>query len=563
MNRVLIIGLDGASPQLVDEWAEHLPNLRSMMARGTHGILESVVPPRSVPAWYCFATGMNPAKIGVFGFSQRIAGTYDYTFANLTHCRVPTFWQRLNEFGIKTAVVHVPGTFPPHQVEGVLVSGWPAPLNRGNLIFTHPKELSRVIDQRLGRPFEFISEKPMRTDNDAEMLQERLRLTRMQGEVAYWTLSEHDWDVATVVLTATDQAAHQFWRHMDTEHPSHDPEVALALGDALLRVYKAADEEVGRFLGLLDEGDTTFVVSDHGFGPTDRTFYLNEWLRREGYLVLEDGDEAGEVRWPSRLLGHLASPIFRLNQTSPAFRRLAKPFKRRALSNALRDEYVRVKQQGLVRLSHVAVDWSSTRAYSPDEASLYLNLRGRDPEGSVEPGEEAGRLLDEIVDGLLCVSDPDKGEPVPAALQRKQDVYRGPYLPDAPDLVMAMDNYRTEVMAEIGSGNLFDSSPVRSGTHTPEGLFIASGPDVASGGRLGAGLMDIAPTVTHMMGLPVPEDADGHVLLDLFEQTAEARSRPVVKEPSGVAGLSESAVAYSEEETEQVERQLRGMGYLS
>ena len=85
MNRVLVIGLDGASPHLVSEWAEHLPNLRRMMTRGAHGTLESVVPPRSVPAWYCFATGMNPAKIGVFGFSQRIPDTYDYTFANLTH----------------------------------------------------------------------------------------------------------------------------------------------------------------------------------------------------------------------------------------------------------------------------------------------------------------------------------------------------------------------------------------------------------------------------------------------------------------------------------------------
>jgi predicted AlkP superfamily phosphohydrolase/phosphomutase len=285
---VLVIGLDGGSLHLVSKWAEHLPNLRRTMIRGAHGTLESVVPPRSVPAWYCFATGMNPAKIGVFGFSQRIPGTYDYTFANLTHCQAPTMWQWLNKHGVKTAVVHVPGTFPPHEIDGVLVSGWPAPLNRGNLVYTYPEALSRGIDLRLGQPFEFVSQKPMRTDNDAEMLQERLRLTRMQGDVAHWTLSEHEWDAAVVVFTATDQAAHQFWRHMDPEHPSHDPQAALRFGDSLLRVYQSADQEVGRLLSLLDEGDTVFVVSDHGFGPTDRTFYLNEWLRRKGYLVLED-----------------------------------------------------------------------------------------------------------------------------------------------------------------------------------------------------------------------------------------------------------------------------------
>ncbi|HIE38013.1 MAG TPA: hypothetical protein EYP77_02910, partial [Anaerolineae bacterium] len=195
MNRVLVIGLDGASPHLIQRWQDELPNLRRLMVDGVSGTLWSVVPPRSVPAWYCFATGMNPAKIGVFGFSQRRPGTYDYTFANLTFCRAPTFWQWLNQHGVRTAVVHVPGTFPPHPVDGVMVSGWPAPLNRGNLIYTYPLELSRELDRHLGRPFEFASEKPMRTDNDSEMLAERLRILRMHGEAARYVLNRYDWRV--------------------------------------------------------------------------------------------------------------------------------------------------------------------------------------------------------------------------------------------------------------------------------------------------------------------------------------------------------------------------------
>jgi predicted AlkP superfamily phosphohydrolase/phosphomutase len=313
----------------------------------------------------------------------------------------------------------------------------------------------------------------------------------------------------------------------------------------------------------LDEGDTVFVVSDHGFGPAHRTFYLNEWLRRKGYLVLEGEEEPGKVPWRSRLLGHLARPLFHLNQVSPAFRRLVGPFKRRALSNALRDEYVRVKERGLVRLNHLAVDWDRTRAYCPDEASLYLNLRGRDPKGSVEPGEEASRLLDEIVDGLLRLPEPDSGEPVPTMVLRKEEIYCGPFLSDAPDLVLAMDDHRTEVMAEIGSGCLFNLNPVRSGTHTPEGLFIAKGPGIVAGRVHGAGLMDIAPTVLHLMGVPVPEETDGQVLLGIYEETAEPRRRTVVEESSEVKRPREAGVAYTEEEAEQVERQLRGMGYLS
>lgn len=559
-QRVLIIGLDGASPHLVHKWQTGLPNLSRLMAEGTSGVLWSVVPPRSVPAWYCFATGMNPAKIGVFGFSQRRPGTYDYTFANLTFCRAPTFWQWLNQHGVRTAVVHVPGTFPPHPVDGVMVSGWPAPLNRGNLIYTYPLELSRELDRHLGRPFEFASEKPMRTDNDSEMLAERLRILRMHGEAARYVLNRYDWRVGVVIFGPVDRASHQFWRHMDPHHPAHDPTLAERFGDALKQVYQAADEEVGRLLDLLDDDDTVFIVSDHGFGPAYRIFYLNEWLRRQGYLALREEGAVGKVGWRTRLIGRLSAPLFWLNKASPTFRRWAAPLKKRTLSNLIRDEYVRAKERGLVRVNHAPVDWSRTRAYCPDEAALYLNLRGRDPEGIVEPGVEAESLLEEIIAGLQGIRDPETGQPVPVKLWRKEEIYQGPFLRDAPELIVAMDDYTTEVMAELGSGTLFAPSDFRSGTHTLEGVFIARGPGIHAGKRMDAGLMDIAPTVVHLMGAPVPEEADGKVLLDLFEPEAELRWRGVAYRPVGIE--AEAGEAYSAEEQALIEKQLRDLGYL-
>jgi predicted AlkP superfamily phosphohydrolase/phosphomutase len=561
LNRILILGLDGASPYLVQRWQETLPNLRRLMTEGTSGVLRSVIPPRSVPAWYCFATGMNPAKIGIFGFSQRRPGTYDYTFANLTFCKAPTFWQWLNRYGIRTVLVHMPGTFPPHPVDGAMVSGWPAPLNRGNLVYTHPPRLSREIDRYLGRPFEFASDKPMRTDNDAKMLAERLCILRTHGEVARYVLEGYPWDMAAVVLSPTDRASHQFWRHMDPRHPAHDSALAERFRDALKQVYQAADKEVGRLLELVGEDGTVFVVSDHGFGPAYRIFYLNEWLCRRGHLVLKDEEAVGRVGWRTRLLGKLSAPLFWLNNASPTFRRLIAPLKKRVLSNFLRDEYVRAKESGLVRVNHAPVDWSRTRAYCPDEASLYLNLKGRDPEGTVEPGSEAEALLEEIILGLRNIPDPETGEPVSVTIHRKGDVYSGPFLQDAPEFIVAMDGYTTEVMAELGSKSSFAPSGFRSGTHTPEGLFIAKGPGIPAGGRMDCGLMDVAPTVLHLMGVPVPEEADGKVLLELFEDGTTARERAVEREPAGIGPAGEAG-AYSAEELAQVEKQLRDLGYL-
>ncbi|HLF91285.1 MAG TPA: alkaline phosphatase family protein [Anaerolineales bacterium] len=556
-TKILIIGLDGVSPHLVRRWRDALPNLDRLMREGASGTLQSVIPPRSIPAWYCFATGMNPAKLGVFGFSQRIPGKYDYTFANLTYCRAPTFWQWLNQNGLKTAVVHVPGTYPPHEVDGALVSGWPAPLNRGNLTYTHPPALSRELDAALGQPFEFLSPKPMRTDNDAEVLADRLRLIEMHGRVARKVLTEQVWDVGIVVFSESDRASHQFWRHLDPAHPAHDADLVQQFRDALRQVYTACDAEVGRLLELLDADDTVFIISDHGFGPANRVFYLNEWLRQQGYLVMREESNGKK----HSLVGRLAAPLFWLNRVSPTFRRLAAPFKKRAFSNFIRDEYVIAKEGGVSRLNHLPVDWSRTRVYCPDEGALYLNLKGRDPEGTVEPGSEADDLLDEISVALQRIPDPRTGELIPVSLHRKEDVYTGPFLADAPELFVAMDGYATEVMAETGSGQLWVSNPARNGTHTLEGLLIARGPDIPAGKQLHAGLMDIAPTTVHLAGLPVLEEMDGQVLLSLFAKDSRTHRRPIEKIPVGLV-QQEAGIAYSEDEAFQVENRLRDLGYL-
>lgn len=559
MARTLIIGLDGASPHLLNRWRETLPNLNKLMEKGTSGVLDSVVPPRSIPAWYCFATGMNPAKLGVFGFSQRRPGTYDYTFANMTYCRAPTFWQWLNQHGLKTAIVHVPGTFPPQAVDGVMVSGWPAPQNRGNLTYTHPAGFSHHLNTHLNQPFQFLSHLPMRLDNDAQVLTDRLRLLKMHGDVATHTLSTHDWDIGVVVYSPVDRASHQFWRHMDTNHPAHDPTLAPKFSNALQTVYQEADTQVGRLLDLLTEDDTVIIMSDHGFGPAHHVFYLNEWLIQEGYLVLKD--PAGNPTFHKKLLGTLAQPLFWLNNISPTFRRLADPFKKRALSNALRDGYVQAKDKGLVRINHVAVDWSRTRAYCPDESSLYLNLVGRDPAGIIQPGHQANTLLDEIEQKLSQIPDPTTGQPIPTRTYRKEAIYNGPYLADAPDMLIDMDDYKTEVMAEMGSGALFAPAGARNGTHTNEGILIANGPTIAQQANFQAGLMDIAPTVLHLANQPIPSETDGQALLGLFTPGSEPAQRPTRFAPLGLDGTTDGQ-DYTEDEMAQVEKQLRDLGYM-
>ncbi|RMG93267.1 MAG: hypothetical protein D6706_15575 [Chloroflexi bacterium] len=558
MTRILVIGLDGASPYLVEKWRDELPFLSRLMTEGVFGVLKSITPPRSIPAWYCFATGMNPARLGVFGFSQRLPNRYDYTFANFTYCQQPPFWEWLNRHGIETAVLHLPGTFPPRPLHGFMVSGWPAPHNRGNLIYTWPETLSREIDRWLKRPFEFLAPGAITRNNEAHMLPERLRILQMHSDTAFHLLQTHPWQVALVVFSPLDRASHQFWKHMDPTHPQHNPAQAKQFGNALKQTYKAHDEQVGRLLTLLTPDDTVFIVSDHGFGPTHRTFYINEWLIQQGYLVLKKSPQAGNPAWHTRLLGKLATPLFWLNDNSPTFRRLSAPLKKRTLANRIRNHYVRAKEHDLVRINHLDVDWSRTRAYSPDESSLYLNLKGRDPQGIVEPGPEAEQLLTELEAGLSHLIPPDTNTPLAAHIIRKEDVYQGPFLANAPELTIALDNYRTDVMAEVGAG-IWDTHPVRSANHTPDGLLIAHGPEIRTGTAQG-GLMDIVPTIMHMLKVPLPTNMDGKVLSQLFRDDAEPRRRSVAFQ-AGTSSLNEGE-AYSAEELAQIEKQLRDLGYL-
>jgi len=560
VNRTLVIGLDGASYHLVERWKDDLPNLGRLMENGTSGILRSVLPPRSIPAWYCFATGMNPAKLGVFGFSQRRPGTYDYTFANSTYCQMPMFWEWAGQYGVKSGIILVPGTYPPRPTNGFLVSGWPAPINRGKLIYTDPADLSGEIDTVLGAPLEFASSQALDPQHDAEMASELSRLVQMHTTAAEHLLQTRDWQLGVVVLAPLDRASHQFWRHMDPGHPQHDELLVDRYGDALRASYVEHDASVGRLLATVDDDDSVFVVSDHGFGPARRSFYINEWLRQQGYLVLRDGTPVGQASWRTKLVGQLAAPLFKLNSSSETFRRLTEPFKRRLLANALRDRFVRAKHGGRVRLNHLPVDWQHTRAYSPDESSLCLNLRGRDPQGVVEPGEEARILLHEIIEGLTSITDPQTGGSLSVRSYLKEDIYAGPHLVSAPELTLVVDDFNTMVMAELGSGTLFDEDINWSGTHNQDGLFVASGPSIVDGIRIDLDLVDIAPTILHLAGLPIPAESDGEVRSEVFRHDSSAFLQPVNGAP--VTSFTQPNKLLSAEAQAEVEQQLRRLGYL-
>src|SRR5438105_14593358 len=124
----MILGLDAASPPLIERWIAHLPNLRTLYQSGTHGTLQSIVPPSSVPAWQCFATGKNPAKIGGWGFLS-IGPDRQLRHGRRTE-EIGCLWDTCGKAGLKVGDFNIRGTYPPYLIKDCMVSGFPTRLGK-------------------------------------------------------------------------------------------------------------------------------------------------------------------------------------------------------------------------------------------------------------------------------------------------------------------------------------------------------------------------------------------------------------------------------------------------
>jgi predicted AlkP superfamily phosphohydrolase/phosphomutase len=251
------------------------------------------------------------------------------------------------------------------------------------------------------------------------------------------------------------------WRLMDPQHPEYDASLAAEYGAALPDFYRQIDQVLGEVLQRADDHTTVLVLSDHGFAPYKRSFNLNTWLLNHGYVTLK--------REPN-------------------------PDQNQAFAN---------------------VDWSRTRAYGLGLNGLYLNLRGREREGIVEPGTQADALLKQIRDELLAVRDPQNNLPAITRVDRAAEVYQGPYAAQGPDLIVGYNRgYRAgwqTILGNFPAEEFEDNSNPWSGDHCMDYTLV---PGVLLSNRKIAAanpaLTDIAPTIFAEFGIPIPASMMGH-----------------------------------------------------
>ena len=505
-NRVLMIALDAAEPRLIERWTDDgsLPTLKRLREAGAYGRLASSAEWLVGSPWPTFYTGTTPGDHGFYHYLAWRAAQMAAVRPSPDYLPLRPFWRELSAAGPRAIAVDIPLTYEPEPFNGIEISNY---ATHEALVPTvaYPPSILQWAAERTGPP--------PRTDEEYG-LQPVARLLRTRdeqshgaervGALAAALMRDEPWDLFLVGFAATHRGGHKLWDETGVAGELTPAERA-ELADALRQVYVACDSAIARVLDAAGDGVTTLVFSLHGMGHnTCRAELLPEMLGR----VLSG------VR-PSDAPAKKPGLVKRLRERVPNHWRHAV---KRRLPPALQDRLTAFWRIG-------RVDWSTTRAFSlvaDLQGYVRVNLRGREAAGVVEPGVQYDRLCEEIADGLRSFVDADTGESIVHDVARADALYPdGARRSDLPDLLVKwaftpFAAHRRIVSPRFGAIDMEapgQNPSGRSGNHRPEGFLVAAGPGVQPGSIDGAHIMDLAPTVYDLFGVPRPAEMRGRGLM--------------------------------------------------
>ncbi|GAB4564360.1 MAG: alkaline phosphatase family protein [Anaerolineae bacterium] len=406
-------------------------------------------------------TSKDPGQLGFYGFRNRADYGYgSLAVADSTWIRHERVWDILGRLGRPSVVVGVPQTYAVTPIYGHLVSDFLTPDDATH--YTHPPELQSEIDRLVGR-YEFDT-RDFRTEDKDGLLKAIYRMTEKRLTLVEHLLRYRPWDFFMWVEIGLDRVQHAFWRFMDPDHPKYEADSPFR--DAILDYYQYLDGAIGRMLGHIGEDAAVLVVSDHGAQPMEGGFCINEWLIREGYLVIKH------------------------------------------------------KPPGIASLDQCEIDWTRTRAWGAGGyyGRVFLNVQGREPQGII-PRAQFEREREMLKARLEATTD-HLGRPLGTVALKPEEIYREVRnIP--PDLIVYFGDLRWRSVGSVGIGAVHtfenDLGPDEA-NHSHEGLFVFYHPARDLGGLELSGLHieDVAPTMLAILGVEPPEDMEGGVIEEIF-----------------------------------------------
>lgn len=489
MKRVLVIGIDGMDPKLLERWEPDLPNLAALSSRGARRALRSAFPPDSVPSWITIYTGEAPANHGILESFNYLDRDFRQFRIDPALFRGRTFWDLASRSGRKVCLINPFLAYPVWEVNGCMVSG---PVFEGGESQSFPPEIaSRFKLPPLGGIVQFPTRKTL-----GKFISTTASLTRQLGEFSLELIRELEWDLFFVCFLTLDRTQHFLWRYGDPEDPTYPGPNPYA--DAIRQAYMLFDTIVGDLASAAGPETAVIVLSDHGHGRRcTRVVNLNELLRRKGWLVSK-----ARSRLDHRYV------LERAKNACLQF----------ASEHDLEDWVFRVarlvpNRKALKRSAHI-VSWGENLA----QASYFA---GTNPFGGIEVNREK---LDEkaidyeafrgaLIEEILKLEDPTTGQRIARWARRREDVHKGRCLEVYPDVLFELeDAYGVNWALHT---DLVAPNPTHkkiSGGHTLEGVFLLSGSDRGLETREPR-IQDIAPTILDLLDVRTEASFDGRSLL--------------------------------------------------
>ncbi len=561
--KVFVLGLDGATWDLLKPLADggDLPTLSRLMKAGASGTLNSIFPPLSPVAWTGIMTGKNSGKHGIFEFLEYSHNPLGGRVNSSKGIQTDLVWEILGRHGKSTVAGGVPMSYPPRPAPGFFLGDFLSPADAPD--FSSDPTLMKELETHLGEPYRAWNTSVHDGGNEANALKELTEYLDHHLKTVQFLMKRVPWDLFMFDLMATDRIQHELWHVWEPTHREAKGRDLSAVRAGYVDFWRKLDQGIARIEADLPPDTTLLLISDHGFGPVDWYVNFNVWLLGRGDIALQNSFYVKQKKW-----------FYDRGATPEWFYNLMVKFN-------LAEQRVgrfRGKQIGPIErlaesafLSKRHIDWSKTKAYAQGNfGQIFVNQKGRQPHGCVEP-DDVRALLDDLKAGLMAIKHPETGEALVDQVHEREDLYDGPHAHLAPDLTVVLKDwrYRTIGLHDFTTNKLISPSFGPTGDHRMEGVLIASGRGVKQGAHLGsnATLLDVAPTILHLLGIPIPTDMDGRPMDELFDPaivpapiTATTEPTPTPTEPQPDDQVD--ADGYTEEEDAAIQQRLADLGYL-
>jgi predicted AlkP superfamily phosphohydrolase/phosphomutase len=560
MSKTLVIGLDGATYDiLLPLMAEgHLPQMAAVLARGSWGRLASTIPPFTAAAWSTFATGGDPGQHGILTFEKRDKFNYQPGVTGYVDAGQwqDTIWEMMGRAGKRVGVVNVPVSYPPRPVNGFLITGMMTPPNAQQ--FTYPPELAAELPANYAIDVAFIREgeefRQYGLPSKEVMLAEISAVTRARSAACLQLMRAKAWDFFMVVYTGTDRINHFFWDDWQALYlgEGQGGTVDPAIRQGLLAYFQALDKDIGELIATAGEECHVVFMSDHGFGASaTKRFYVNVWLEQQGLLR------------PKQAQSKLSLDYWRLRVGRNA--RL-KGWLRRWLPAQTQDKLSQTAQK---QVENGDIEWAGTMAYF---VPIYFHVGGIElntavfhREGIIHDPTAYEALRDRLISQLRTVRDPQTGQLIVQEAYRREELYQGPYVSQFPDIIIVLDPDYVGMRSLAGTQLVEPHQPFRPGDHRPDGIFAIAGPHIQPQPQAdlpNLHLADLSATLLYLQGVAVPDSFTGRVLQEVFDPAYWQAHPPTYTTSEMPTATANSSHGYSLDEQAELEKRLRGLGYL-